>query len=77
VIVGEPTPGEVETQSAYYLPDGSRMFLQSASFRLANGDELGTTGVVPDVLVPGGWDQILPNQDPVLDQAIQILGSLK
>jgi carboxyl-terminal processing protease len=77
VIVGEPTPGEVETQTAFYLPDGSRMFLQSASFRMANGDELGTTGVVPDVLVPGGWDQILPNQDPVLDQAVQIIGSLK
>ena len=77
VIVGEPTTGEVETQSSFYLPDGSRMFLQSASFRLSNGDEIGSTGVVPDVLVPAGWDEIVPNQDPVLDQAIEIIGSLK
>ena len=77
VIVGEPTTGEVETQSSFYLPDGSRMFLQSASFRLSNGDELGMTGVVPDLLIPAGWDQVLPNEDPVVDQAIQILGSLK
>jgi carboxyl-terminal processing protease len=77
VVVGEHTPGEVETQSSYYLPDGSRMILQSASFRLADGGELGTTGIVPDVLVPAGWDQIQPNQDPVLDQAIEIIGSIK
>jgi carboxyl-terminal processing protease len=77
VILGEPTPGEVETQSSFYLPDGSRLILQSASFRLSNGDELGTTGVVPDVLIPAAWDQILPDQDPVLEQAIQIIGSLK
>jgi carboxyl-terminal processing protease len=76
LIVGEPTPGDVETQSSFYLPDGSRLFIESASFRLSNGDELGTTGVVPDVLVPAGWDQVLPDQDPVLDQAIKIIGQL-
>ena len=76
VIIGEPTTGEVETQSSFYLPDGSRIFIQSASFRLSNGDELGTSGVVPDVLVPAGWDEIVPNQDPVLDKAIEIIGSL-
>ena len=57
VIVGEPTSGEVETQSPFYLPDGSRMFIQSTSFRLSNGDELGNTGIKPDVLVPTGWDR--------------------
>ena len=77
VIVGEPTYGEVETQSPFYLPDGSRMFIQSTSFRLSNGGELGNTGIKPDVLVPAGWDQIGPNQDPVLDQAIEIIGNLK
>lgn len=77
VIVGEPTPGAVETQSAFYLPDGSRAFIESTSFRLANGDELGTTGVIPDVEVPTGWDEISPNNDPVLTQALQILESTK
>jgi carboxyl-terminal processing protease len=76
VIVGEPTPGEVETQSAFYLPDGSRMFLQSSSFRLTNGDELGTSGIKPDVVVPAGWDQVLPDQDPVLERAVQIIGMM-
>jgi carboxyl-terminal processing protease len=77
VVIGEPTTGEVETQSAFYLPDGSRIFIQSASFRLSNGDELGMTGVEPDLLIPTGWDQVLPDQDPVLDQAVQIIGGLK
>jgi C-terminal processing protease CtpA/Prc len=77
LIIGEPTNGEVETQSSFYLPDGSRIFLQIASFRLSNGEELGTSGVVPDVLVPAGWDEIVPNQDPVLDKAIEIIGSFQ
>jgi carboxyl-terminal processing protease len=77
LVVGEPTPGDVETQSSFYLPDGSRLFIESASFRLSSGDELGTTGVVPDVLVPASWDQVLPDRDPVLDQAIEIIGKLK
>jgi carboxyl-terminal processing protease len=76
LVVGEPTSGEVETQTAFYLPDGSRVFIQSTSFRLSNGDDLGNSGVKPDVPVAASWDQILPNQDPVLDRAIEIIGSL-
>jgi carboxyl-terminal processing protease len=77
VIVGEQTPGEVEKQSAFYLPDGSRIFVESTSFRLSNGNEIGNTGITPDITVPVGWDDILPEQDPVLDQAIAILEKTK
>ena len=76
LIVGEPTSGEVETPTAFYLPDGSRVFIQSTSFRLSNGDDLGNSGIKPDVPVAASWDQILPNHDPVLDRAIEIIGSL-
>ncbi len=76
-IIGEKTPGQVETQSAFYLPDGSRIFVESTSFRLSNGDEIGNIGVTPNVPVEAGWDEILPNNDPVLDQAIAILGNAK
>jgi len=73
VIIGEKTPGTVETQGVFYLPDGSRLFVESTSFQLANGEELGHTGVVPDVAVPGRWEEIDPNRDPALDRAIEIL----
>ena len=77
VIVGEKTPGAVETQAVFYLPDGSRFFVESSSFKLANGEELGNTGVVPDVSVSGRWEEIDPNHDPVLDKAIEILEKTK
>ncbi|HET9905761.1 MAG TPA: S41 family peptidase [Anaerolineales bacterium] len=72
-IVGTTTPGEIESTASFYLPNGSRVFIESASFRLSNGDELGTSGVKPDVLVEADWDEILPDADPVLDAAVELL----
>jgi carboxyl-terminal processing protease len=77
IIVGEKTPGSVETQAVFYLPDGSRLFVESTSFQLANGEELGNIGVVPDVQVPGRWDEVDPDNDPALNKAIEILEKAK
>ena len=74
LIVGEPTPGQVETQSSVFLPDGSRIFVESTSFRLPNGDQIGDTGVMPDFQIAVGWDEILPTDDPVVDKAVDLLG---
>lgn len=74
-IVGTTTPGLIETTSSYYLPDGSRIFVETTSFVLPNGDEIGTNGVQPDVQVEAGWDEILPDADPILDAAVETLGS--
>ena len=72
-VIGEQTPGSIEGATSYYLPDGSELFIQTTSFMLPNGDEVGTLGVIPDVAVEAGWDEIQPNSDPVLDQAIEHL----
>jgi carboxyl-terminal processing protease len=77
VIVGAQTTGEVETSSPFLLPDGSRMFVQSTSFRLPNGEEIGNNGITPDFTVQAGWDDIQPNDDPVLERALLILGTAK
>ena len=76
-VIGETTPGAIETASSYYLPDGSEAFIETTSFVLPNGDEIGTTGVVPDISLQQGWDEVLPNNDPVLDRAIQYLDKQK
>ena len=76
-VIGETTPGAIETSSSYYLPDGSETFIETTSFVLPNGDEIGTTGVVPDISLQQGWDEVLPNKDPVLDRAIQYLDEQK
>lgn len=77
VVVGAQTTGEVETSSTFYLPDGSRMLVQSTSFRLPNGDEIGNNGITPDFVVDAGWDEIQPTEDPVLERALFVLGTAK
>ena len=73
VVIGEKTPGSIEAATSFYLPDGSEIFVETTSFVLPNGDDVGTAGVTPNVSVEAGWDEVLPNQDPVLDRAIEYL----
>ncbi len=72
-VIGEKTPGTIEGATSYYLPDGSELFIETTSFMLPNGAEVGTQGVLPDILVEAGWDEIQPDDDPVLDQAVEHL----
>ena len=77
IVIGETTPGAIESTTAYYLPDGSRVFIETTSFRLPNGGDIGNNGVKPNVQIEAGWDDVLPNNDPVLDKAIEILETQK
>lgn len=72
-VIGENTPGAVETVTSFYLPDGSQAFIESTSFVLPNGDDIGATGIIPDISMDLGWDEVLPDRDPVLDRAILYL----
>ena len=38
-------------------------------------EEIGNSGVKPDVEVEAGWDQVLPDEDPVLDAGIELLST--
>lgn len=77
IVIGENSSGSIESTSSFYLPDGSRIFIETASFRLPNGAEFGKTGIKPNVTVDAGWDDVLPNADPVLDAAIKALDEQK
>ena len=72
-LIGEATSGSIEVTEAFYLPNGSRVFIETASFRLADGAEIGSEGLQPDLVLKEGWDDVLPNADPVLEKAIEIL----
>lgn len=74
-VIGTRTPGTIETTSSFYLPDGSRMHVETTSFKLLNGDEIGNDGVSPSIQIEAGWDQVLPESDPVIDSAVEILES--
>ncbi len=75
IIVGMPTPGHVEGMSEYPLPDGSRVFLATSSYRTPDGREIGLTGVQPDIRVEADWDEVTFDRDPVRDAAIEALKS--
>jgi carboxyl-terminal processing protease len=77
VVIGETSPGSIESVSPFYLPDGSRAFIETSSFRLPNGVEFGNSGIKPNVTIAAGWDEVLPNDDPVLDAAITTLNEQK
>jgi len=72
-LIGETTSGDVETPTAFFIPNGARIIIDTGSFRLPNGDEIKNDGIQPNVTVDAGWDEVAPNADPVLDQAIQSL----
>jgi len=76
-VIGVATPGSVEGESTFYLPDGSRIFIESSSFRSFNGEEIGINGIKPDVLVEMGWDEIQPNKDPLIDKSVKILEAIQ
>ena len=76
-LIGETTPGAIESTSAFYLPDGSRVFIETSSFRLPSGTDFGNIGIKPDVAIDASWDAVLPNADPVFDAAIKSLSEQK
>lgn len=73
MVVGANTPGAIETTTPFYLPNGALIFVESTSFRLLNGEEIGNSGVKPDVEVEAGWDEVLPDADPVIEAAVKLL----
>lgn len=72
-IVGATTLGAIEITTPFYLPNGALILVESTSFRLLNGEEIGNKGVQPDVEVEAGWDEVTPDADPVLEAAIELL----
>jgi C-terminal peptidase prc len=74
-VVGQATLGNVEQLRRYDFEDGSRAWIASATFEPL-GLPAGTwedTGIVPEVLVPGRWDEFGEATDPGLAAAVEIL----
>lgn len=76
ILVGQSTLGDVETSTPYFLPDGSRAYVATTTFRTNDGTEVGLNGVVPDIPVPLDWDEVTIDDDPVIDAAGQQLRRL-
>ena len=73
MIVGLPTQGNIEGTSEFQLPDGSRAFILTSSYRTPEGGEVGLTGLTPDIPVEADWDAVSSLEDPAIEAAVQWL----
>ncbi len=75
MVVGETTPGNVETLWGYDLPDGSVVWIARESFRPLKHPELDweQTGIVPDISAPARWEDFTPEHDPGVEAALAYL----
>ncbi len=69
-VIGLPTSGFVETVDEFPMPDGSRAFIITSSYRSPSGRDVGQAGVEPDVLVELDWDAVTTSDDPVRNAAV-------
>jgi carboxyl-terminal processing protease len=74
-VVGQTTLGNVEQLKRFDFADGSRAWIATATYQ-PTGLPAGVwedTGIVPDLIVPGNWDQFREENDPDLAAAVKIL----
>ncbi len=73
VVVGQTTAGAVQGFETIALPDGSRLFLATSSFRTTQGLDLSKAGVKPDFPLDANWDSYTLDEDPVLGAALSLI----
>lgn len=71
IVIGSDTEGNVESQIGFPLPDGGQIFIASTAIRDITNQNIGLTGFSPKVKNETHWDEIHPDEDPVIEQAIQ------
>lgn len=76
ILIGMQTKGQVFGYQRIRLPDGSQLTFASSSFETIQGDDLGKSGLSPDILVGADWDQVSEAYDPMILAAISILGTI-
>ncbi|MEE8356615.1 MAG: S41 family peptidase, partial [Anaerolineales bacterium] len=73
IVLGLPTLGLVEGADIFPMPDGSQLSLATITFITAAGRDLGLEGVEPDMSIDRYWETIDPNNDMIINQALNIL----
>ena len=74
-VIGTTTSGNVEVLWGYDFEDGSQLWLANETFRPLNHPEQDweKTGIIPDLTIPGEFDQYSLNKDPAVVAALQYL----
>jgi C-terminal peptidase prc len=71
-LIGNTTDGNVEILCGYDLEDGSKIWLANETFRPMNHPDQNweKTGIIPDLLISGEFDEFSLENDPVVAAAI-------
>ncbi len=74
-LIGETTAGNVKILWGYDLEDGSKLWLANETFRPLNhpDQDWNKTGIIPDTVVSGKFDEFSLENDPVVLAAIGYL----
>lgn len=72
-VIGEPTAGNSENLYPYDFDDGSVLWLAELLYRQPNGEYIENVGIVPDIVITDGWDDVHPNQDKFITAATKAL----
>ncbi len=72
-LIGKTTDGNVEILWGYDLEDGSKIWLANETFRPLNHPDQNweKTGIIPDLLVSGDFDQFSLENDPAVSAGIR------
>lgn len=72
-VIGTTTNGNVEILRGYDFEDGSQLWLANETFRPLNhpDQDWEKSGIIPDLTIPGEFDQYSLNDDPTVLAAIQ------
>lgn len=71
IVIGSNTEGNIEALNGFPLSNGGQVLIASASFKVSGEAEIGLDGFSPKVQIEAPWDEIQPEADPVIEQAIQ------
>ncbi len=76
-LIGTTTDGNVEILWGYDLEDGSKLWLANETFRSLNhpDQDWEKTGIIPDLTVPGDFDQYTFKNDPAISAALAYLSA--
>jgi len=74
-LIGTATQGNVEVLWDYDFIDDSQLWLANETFRPLNhpDQDWEKTGIVPNLIMPGDFDQYSPDHDPAIMAALQYL----
>ena len=72
-LVGLPTGGSVLSFRQQTLSDGSLLTFAESSYFTPSGSDLSLTGLTPDLRIQADWDEVTPESDPVIQDAIELL----